>query len=69
MWIYGANRPLGEEEGEALRADLLEFVDRWTAHGTQLLAAIDIMENRFAIVAVDEAAAAASVTESISSAE
>jgi hypothetical protein len=57
MWIYGLDRPLGEEESDALRTNLLEFVDRWTAHGAQLRAAIDIIENRFAIVAVDETVA------------
>jgi len=55
IWIYGLHRPLDEEKSDALRTNLLQFVDRWTAHGAQLRAAIEIVENRFAIVAVDEA--------------
>ena len=55
VWIYGLQRPLDDEKSDALRTNLLQFVDHWTAHGAQLRAAVDIIENRFAIVAVDEA--------------
>ena len=60
IWVYGAGRSLSEGESETLRGDLLEFIDQWTAHGAMLKASVELVENRFAVVAVDEAAASAS---------
>ncbi|MCG8469806.1 MAG: hypothetical protein MJB57_16635 [Gemmatimonadetes bacterium] len=60
VWVYGSNRRLDDTEVAAVRDDLTSFVDRWTAHGAQLEAAADVIENRFVIVAVDERAASAS---------
>ncbi len=60
VWVYGTDRPLTPEEREALLADLRAFVDIWTAHGAALRAGVEWVEDRFAIVAVDEASAPAS---------
>lgn len=60
IWIYGADRPLTSEEREALMVDLRAFVDIWTAHGAALRAGVEWIEDRFAIVAVDETSAPAS---------
>ena len=54
-WIFGAARGLDPRE----RAELLGLVDRfldgWKAHGAPLTAARDLREDRFLMVAVDEA--------------
>ena len=60
VWIYGTDRPLTPEERDALMVDLRAFVDIWTAHGTALRAGVEWIEDRFAVVAVDEASAPAS---------
>ncbi len=60
VWIFGSERPLRIAEIEALRADLDDFIGRWTAHGADLRAATDVLEDRFVLVAVDEESAAAS---------
>jgi len=60
VWIYGADRPLEANESATLRADLLDFVDQWTAHGARLLAAVELVEDRFVVIAVDEASESAS---------
>ena len=55
LWIFGAARDLDARE----RGELLELVDRfldgWKAHGAPLTAARDLREERFLMVAVDEA--------------
>ena len=55
LWIFGAARALEPRE----RAELLGLVDRfldgWQAHGAPLTAARDLREDRFLMVAVDEA--------------
>lgn len=60
IWIYGVDRPLNDSEREALMEDLRAFVDVWTAHGAALRASVEWVEDRFAVVAVDEASAPAS---------
>lgn len=60
VWIYGADRSLSPEEREQIAAELRAFVDRWTAHGAELRAGAELVEDRFAVVAVDEASAPAS---------
>ncbi|WP_420448817.1 ABC transporter ATPase [Candidatus Palauibacter sp.] len=60
VWVYGTDRPLTPEEREALIGDLRAFVDVWTAHGAALKAGVEWVEDRFAVVAVDETSAPAS---------
>ncbi len=60
IWIYGVDRSLNDDERDALTNDLSSFVDQWTAHGAMLRASVEMIENRFAVVAVDEASAPAS---------
>lgn len=60
VWVYGTDRALTREEREALLDDLRAFVDIWTAHGAALRAGVEWVEDRFAVVAVDEASAPAS---------
>jgi hypothetical protein len=55
LWIFGAARALEARE----RAELLGLVDRfldgWKAHGAPLTCARDLREDRFLMVAVDQA--------------
>lgn len=60
LWIFGADRPLGTAELRTLRAELGHFLRGWAAHRVELLAGLEIDEDRFVLVAVDEERAAAS---------
>ena len=60
IWVFGADRHLQDSEREILLGELRAFVDAWTAHGSALRAGVAWIEDRFAVVAVDEASAPAS---------
>jgi len=60
VWIFGAEAPLTGSQREALEADLSGFVRGWAAHGAALLAAHDIVDDTFVVLAVDESAQGAS---------
>jgi hypothetical protein len=60
VWVFGAAEPLTDSQRVAIDSDLSTFVQTWAAHGAQLLAAHDIVERTFVIIAVDERARAAS---------
>jgi len=54
VWVFGATEQLTGTQRAALDADLSGFVRSWAAHGSQLLAAHDIVLDRFLVIAVDE---------------
>src|SRR5690606_26135965 len=54
VWIFGAERVLGERESELLLARVDAFLDAWKAHGTPLTAARAWRDGSFLVVAVDE---------------
>ena len=54
VWIYQSNRPFTEKETLALTSQINGFVQEWTAHSKQLLAAGGVFYNRFIVLAVDE---------------
>lgn len=60
VWIFGAGRPLGEEEIVLLEERFPPFLERWTAHARELSAAFEVRESRFVVVAVDETETTAS---------
>ena len=60
IWIYQANRQLTEQEIRSIRRSGQEFIDKWTAHGAKLKAAIEVFHNRFVILFADEKQANAS---------
>lgn len=60
VWVFGASRPLEEEDVALLERRLPPFLAGWTAHRADLRAAWDLRERRFLVVAVDESGAAAS---------
>jgi|SRR6056297_349761 len=60
VWIYSADRFLTDDEVSSIREELLEFVQKWTAHNHNLKATVSIRFNRHIVLAVDEALAQAS---------
>lgn len=59
VWIYAADRPLGEGETRQIREAADAFVRGWSAHGHSLAAAADVLFDRFLVLAVDERQAGA----------
>ena len=59
VWIYQANRSFSEEELEEIKAKLTNFINQWTAHGSDLQASFEIKYKRFIVIAVDQSSQAA----------
>lgn len=57
LWVFGVSRPLSESEEAMLLARLEGFMAGWKAHGRALSAAYEWREERFILVAVDDAVA------------
>ena len=60
VWVYTASRELSPSEIEFARKEIDIFAQNWAAHGSALTALGDVLENRFVVLAVDEASANAS---------
>jgi hypothetical protein len=60
IWIYQASRVFTPEEETLIRQQGEAFISQWAAHGTKLIAELQIVLHRFIIVAVDETVAQAS---------
>ena len=60
VWIYPSNRVFTEEELALIKSKSNEFLNQWTAHGTDLQAAIDIPYDRFLVIGLNESLQAAS---------
>ena len=54
VWIYQANRSFTEEELEEISEKLDAFIEKWTAHGSDLRAGYNIKYKRFIIMALDQ---------------
>lgn len=59
-WIFGADAPLDEVDAPRLLAAVDTFLFTWTAHGVPLVSGREFRDERFLVVAVDEAATEAS---------
>jgi hypothetical protein len=59
LWIYQCDRILSEEDASSLTSRMQEFCDNWQAHGKQLEAKAQVLENAFLILSVNEALAEA----------
>ena len=55
VWIFGASRPMSDDEELTFLSRVDGFLDSWAAHGTPLTVARDWRDGRFLQVAVDEA--------------
>ncbi len=60
IWIYQSNREFTAEETQKINSLAAEFVNTWSAHGAALMAAAEVLYNRFLIIGVDEKQASAS---------
>lgn len=60
VWVYKTARDLSQAEQNLVRDRGAAFTGTWAAHGEPLDAAVDILHNRFVVVAVDEEQALAS---------
>ncbi len=59
-WVYKAARDLGQAEQKLIRERGAAFTSTWAAHGAPLDACVDVLHDRFVVVAVDEVQAEAS---------
>ncbi len=57
VWIFSAERPLGDDERARLIADVDAFIDQWGAHTVPLTAGRELRYDQFLFVAVDQRAA------------
>lgn len=54
IWIYQADRKLLAEEVDLIQSKGLDFTSHWAAHGNALVAELQVMDNYFVILALDE---------------
>lgn len=60
IWVYKTARALSQAEQKMVLEHGAAFTGGWAAHGAPLDACVDVLHNRFVVVAVDEAQAEAS---------
>ncbi len=60
VWIYQSSRKFTDEEVLVLKEKLNDFLEKWTAHGADLKASLDIKYNRFIAIGLDQNLNAAS---------
>ncbi len=60
IWIFQSNRAFNETELSEINFRFEDFLIDWNAHGAALLAAYEIIDQQFIVVAVDEDQATAS---------
>ena len=54
VWIYQSNRSLTEAELEEIRLKLDAFIEKWTAHGSDLQSGYEMRYKRFIILALNQ---------------
>lgn len=60
VWVYKGSAAFTPEQREAILERGSAFVQGWAAHGAPLDACVDVLHDRFVIIAVDEEQAMAS---------
>lgn len=60
VWIYQANRKLSDDEVAQITEKTEDFLTKWTAHGADLEAAVEMRYNRFIVLGLNQANASAS---------
>jgi hypothetical protein len=56
VWIFGASRPLTDDDSAQLLEVVDRFLDGWAAHGAPVVGARELRHDRFLIVGADERA-------------
>lgn len=59
VWIFGSDRPLGEDATTTLLKGVEEHLTDWKAHGQPLTVGSQFRDNRFLVIAVDQSTAGA----------
>lgn len=54
VWVFGASRTLTPGESEQVTEAAKEFVRQWTSHRRALSASVEVLEQRFLVVALDD---------------
>ena len=54
VWVYQSNRIFTNKELNYIRAYSYHFLKKWTAHGSDLKAGIDIPYDRFIVIGLNE---------------
>ena len=54
VWIYQANRTFTDAEILEIETKLNQFIENWTAHGSDLLAGYNIVYKRFIVIALNQ---------------
>lgn len=60
IWIYPSNRKLSEDEVKLVKERTTDFLSQWTAHGAELMAGFEVPYDRFLVIGLNQAQAAAS---------
>jgi hypothetical protein len=60
VWIYQSDRQLSTNEVETIKSKGDIFIKNWTSHEKQMNASIEVEQDVFVIVALDESSAGAS---------
>jgi len=55
LWIFGTDRPLGPVQAATLVQTVDSFLADWKAHGSPVLAARELIDDRFIMIAADPA--------------
>ena len=53
IWLFGAAAPMTDEQKRVARQTLSTYLDQWNAHGDDIPAAVDVVADRFLVVAAD----------------
>ena len=53
VWIYQANRSFTENEIEEIKSKLDVFIEKWTAHGSDLQSGYEFKYKRFIVIALN----------------
>lgn len=54
VWIYQANRSFTEQELSEIKEKLNNFIDNWTAHGSDLQSGYTIEYKRFIVIGLNQ---------------
>jgi hypothetical protein len=60
VWIYQSDREIKDIQIDEIRRKSAMFLMEWSSHGNLMLATIEVLHNRFIVVAADEDTARAS---------
>ena len=60
LWIYQSNRKITTTEEKEIKKSFGNFLDEWQAHGSDLYAGVEVLNEYFLLIALDESKGAAS---------